>query len=163
MKSVMLVLVAGVTLVAVAQQGTAPSGYYPHDYFGATFTGQVVDGPLDVLTLRYKKGTREEIFTGRFEAPCPAPTKDGKRGAMLPADVPLGSTVTVFYHGDTAKTNGKSATENLIIRIRFDVVAGKVVPLEKRSQFNCTQQWKAVYKAFGGEGAVAVAPGPYQK
>jgi hypothetical protein len=159
----MLVLVVGVALVALAQQGTAPNGYYPHNYFGATFTGEVVDGPLDVLTLRYKKGTREELFTGRFEAPCPAPTKDGKRGAMLPADVPLGSTVTVFYYSVTTKTNGKSATENSIIHIRFDVVGGKIVPLEKRSRFNCTEQWKAVYKAFDAEGAVAVAPGPYQK
>jgi hypothetical protein len=141
----------------------APSGYYPHSYFGATFTGEVIDGPLDVVTLKYKKDNREEIFTGKFEVPCPAPTKDGKVGAMSPPDVPLGSVVTVFYYGNTSKTNGKPAVENVIIRIRFDTVAGKVVPPEKRSQFTCTNQGMNVYKAFGANGAIAEAPGPYQK
>jgi len=128
------------TLAAFAQQGTAPNGNYPRDYLGTTFTGEVVAGPLDVLTLRYKKGAREEIFSGRFETPCTAQTKDGKWAWMSPADVALGNTVTVFYYGNTAKASGKSETPAVIFRIRFDVVGGKVIPLRTRSQFNCTQQ-----------------------
>jgi hypothetical protein len=163
LKPIILALLSGAAVVACAQHGTAPNGYYPHSYFGATFTGEVIDGPLDVLTLRYKKGSQEEMFTGKFEVPCPAPTKDGKMGAMSPADVPLGSLVTVFYYGKTAHANGKSAVENVIIGISFDAVAGKAIPSEKRSRFICTNQTMNVYKAFGGKGAVALVPGPYQR
>jgi hypothetical protein len=162
MKSVFLAIVVGAAFLAFAQQGTAPSGYYPHNYFGATFTGEVVDGPLDVLTLKYKKGSREETFTGKFEVPCPAPMKDGKMGAMTPADVPLGTVVTIFYYG-TSNANEKSRVENVIIGISFDTVSGKVVPVDKRSKFVCTNQTMNVYKAFGGKGAVALVPGPYQR
>jgi hypothetical protein len=160
--TVLSLLAAGAGVLAFAQQGTAPSGYYPHSYFGATFTGEVIDGPIEVLTLKYKKGSREEIFAGKFEVPCPAPMKDGKMGAMTPADVPLGTVVTVFYYG-TSKANEKSGVENVIIGISFDTVSGKVVPAEKRSKFVCTDQTMNVYKAFGGKGAVALAPGPYQR
>ena len=163
MKPTVLASVLCIALRASAQQKTAPSGYYPHSYFGATFTGEVIDGPLEVLTLKYKKGNHEETFSGKFEAPCPAPMKDGKMGAMTPADVPLGTVVTVFYYGRPSKANDKSGVENLIIGISFDTVSGRIVPVEKRSKFVCTDQIMNVYKAFGGKGAVVMAPGPYQK
>jgi len=163
MKLTVIAFVFGGALLVSAQQGTAPSGYYPHSYFGATFTGEVIDGPLDVLTLKYKKSDHEETFIGKFEVPCPAPMKDGKIGAMTPADVPLGTVVTVFYYGGNAKANDKQGVENLIIGISFDTVEGRVVPVEKRKKFVCTNQIMNVYKAFGGKGAVAIAPGPYQR
>lgn len=163
MKLTVAVFLAGTALLASAQQGAAPSGYYPHSYFGATFTGEVIDGPLDVLTLKYKKGNHEEIFAGKFEVSCPAPMKDGKMGAMTPADVPLGTLVTVFYYGRSSKANDKSGVENVIIGISFDTVSGRVVPVEKRRKFVCTDQIMNVYKAFGGKGTVVIAPGPYQR
>lgn len=152
---IILVLVAAKALVAVAQQGMAPAGYYPPSYQGATFTGEVIESPrarmpaLDVLTLKYKHGTKEELFTGRFDPYCVAPMKDGRTRGIYPGDVPLGSVVTVFYYGHSVKANGKSVTENLIIRIKFHTYAGKVLPLEKEIQWTCTQQQNTEFKAFG--------------
>lgn len=165
MRTMGTTLVLALTLLTpgFAQQGTAPNGYYPREYQGMIFTGEVIDGPLDVVTLRYKKADREETFIGRFESPCAVPTKDGKMGAMAPSDVPLGDVVTAYYYGRAVKTNGKSVKENVIIGIVFDAVNGKAIPAEKRKAYQCTQQWTAVYKAFGGDGAITSAPGPYQK
>ena len=156
-------LVLLLSLTVTAQQGTAPNGYYPQNYQGTIFTGEVIDGPLDVLTLRYKKGDKQELFTGRFESPCAVPTKDGKMGAMTPADVPLGSVLTVFYYGNTAKKDGQPAKGNVIIGIVFREANGKVIPVDRQRGYQCTQQWTAVYKAFGGDGAAVIVPGPYQK
>ena len=149
--------------VALAQHRTAPNGYYPRNYQGDIFTGEVIDGPLDVLTLRYTNGDKQELFTGRFESPCAVPTKDGKMGAMTPADVPLGSVLTAYYYGNTAKKDGLKAKENVILGIAFLSTNGKEIPAEKRRGYQCTQQWSAVYKAFGGDGAITFVPGPYQK
>src|SRR5271167_1891814 len=95
---VIAMVVLTTTLSSFAQQGTAPNGCYPSSYQGSTFTGEVIDGPLDVLTLRHK-----EDFTGRFDTPCTVPTKDKKIGTMFSKDIPLGSIVTVFYYVNTAK------------------------------------------------------------
>ena len=103
-------LVVLLTISAFAQQGVAPNGYYPREYMGSTFTGEVIDGPIDFLTLRYKHGNKEEIFSGRFEAPCDAPLKNGKRAPMLAADVQLGAVVTAFYYGNRGKANEKTGT-----------------------------------------------------
>jgi len=97
-RSVYLVLIISFTSTSFSQQGIAPNGCYPSSYQGSIFTGEVIDGPLDVLILKDK-----EIFTGRFDTPCQVPTKDGKMGKMLPSDIPLGSKVTVFYYGNASK------------------------------------------------------------
>ena len=157
------IVVLLISLTLWAQEGTAPNGYYPREYQGTIFTGEVIDGPLDVLTLRYKRGDKQVIFTGRFDAPCAVPTKDGKMGAMTPSDVPLGAVATVYYYGRTVKLNGQSAKENAIIGIIFNEANGKAIPPAKRKAYQCTQQWAAVYKAFGGDGAATFVPGPYQK
>ena len=151
-----------ISLTLWAQEGTAPNRYYPREYQATIFTGEVIDGPLDVLTLRYKRGDKQVIFTGRFDAPCAVPTKDGKMGAMTPSDVTLG-VATVYYYGRTVKRNGQSAKENAIIGIVFNEVNGKAISPAKRKAYPCTQQWTAVYKAFGGDGAATFVPGPYQK
>jgi len=154
-RSAYLVIIVSFTVTSFSQQGIAPNGCYPSSYQGSIFTGEVVDGPLDVLTLKDK-----EIFTGRFDAPCQVPTKDGKLGAMLPSDIPLGSKVTVFYYGNASKADGKAAKENIIIRINFIVSDGKVIPEGKRRVFICTNQVSNIFKAFDvtGRGSLAVEP-----
>ena len=131
---------------AFAQHGSAPNGYYPPNYQGATFTGEVIEGPLNVLTARYKHGKKEEVFTGRFEAPCVVPTKDGKIGAMAASDVNLGDVVTVYYFGHNGSKDGQRVKENVVIGIVFDVVNGKPVPQERRKFFLCTGFTDLVYK-----------------
>ena len=159
-----IVTLASFVSLSFAQQGIAPAGYYPRYYQRMTFTGEVVEGPADVLTLRYKSSKTEQTFTGRFETPCDAITKDGKHAGMTPADVALGNIVTVYYYGDTLKTNAKPAKENVVIGIRFDVVNGKAVPLEHRTSYRCTHEWRTTFKAFNtGDGGAAVAePGVYR-
>jgi hypothetical protein len=149
--------------LAFGQQGIAPNRYYPRDYQGATFTGEVIDGPLDVITLRYTKRSQQETFSGRFEVPCAVPTKDHKMGAMSASDVNVGDAVTVYYFAQNIKKDGRTIKENVIVFITFDAVSGKIVPAEKRRTFPCTRAISTVYKAFGASGAIAVAPGPYQK
>ena len=146
-------LVVLLTISAFAQQGVAPNGYYPREYMGSTFTGELIDGPIDFLTLRYKHGNKEEIFSGRFEAPCDAPLKNGKRAPMLAADVQLGAVVTAFYYGNRGKANEKTGTTKTIVFLRFDAVNGKPIADYKRVAVACHHQRDTVFKAFGPEGA----------
>jgi DNA-binding beta-propeller fold protein YncE len=50
--------------VAVAQKGTAGSGFYPMGYVGDTWTGEVTatDEDKRELTLTYKKGDKTQTF-----------------------------------------------------------------------------------------------------
>jgi hypothetical protein len=144
-------LISGLLLTATlsfAQQGTAPNGYYPQEFQGSTFAGEVVEGPLDVLTLKYTNGNHNEAFTGRFKQRCSVPTKDAGIGAMEEKDVPLGNTVEVLYYGTSKKLDGKTVKENWIIGISFRVVNGKTIPENKRLLYDCSGPGYRKFKAF---------------
>jgi hypothetical protein len=53
----------------VAQKGTAPNGYYPAGYNGATFTGKVVLTTDDTMTLNYVHGSKTDTFEAYATAP----------------------------------------------------------------------------------------------
>ncbi|HZP24815.1 MAG TPA: hypothetical protein VFB04_15310 [Terriglobales bacterium] len=133
-----LIAVLCVPVLALAQHGNAPDGYYPPNYSGDTFTGLVTatDDEGQTITLEYSKGKKTEDFTGRFDHACSIPTKDGK--PMKPSDIPAGTDLTAYYNHKNTKIDGQKQAENVIIALTFNSFQGKVIPETSRKVYYCT-------------------------
>jgi hypothetical protein len=151
--------VAGIFLMALvfssaseAQKGTAPSGYYPPGYFGATFTGSIepptVDADAEEIVLVYTKATKSERFTGRLEATCAWTNKDGTVHGFRASNAPKGAVLTAFYIPITTKLNGQKSTENSVIAISYAEVDGKKIPDDKRIIVSCSAEKRLNFKFF---------------
>ena len=134
--------------VAVAQKGTAGSGFYPMGYVGDTWTGEVTatDEDKREITLMFKKGDKTETFvafvpnTGvgwmtdeqgdRVIAIYPEDKKnkekdnksDNKSSKPEPAHLNLadlmGRRITVYYMHREKKVNEQKTSYNEVIRIK---------------------------------------------
>jgi hypothetical protein len=110
MKTVCLALFAALlSLTAVAQHGTAPTGYYPLGYNMDTWKGVVssVNDATGEITLGYvgKKGA--ESFTGVLRPDYKVTRKDGTQHVLKPSDCPIGARLLVYYSPKTKKIDGK--------------------------------------------------------
>jgi len=134
----------------LAQKGTAPNGYYPASYAGATFTGllQTYSGDGQQITLLYAKGSKAEIFVGKLAATCNWKTKEGIAKTFDPSKTPSGTVLTAFYTSVTKKTEGRKTAENSIIAISFVEVGGKGIPESERTIIPCTTERFVKFVAF---------------
>ncbi len=145
----MLAFVLVTAAVLVAQDGTAPNGYYPYFFHGNTFTGVVVDGPSDVLTLQYTKKGKTKTFTGRLRQDCQIKKANGELINVKASDVTRGDTVEAYYWVTTTKVNDQKVKEYQIIAISPKVVSGKEIPEENRVVYFCTETGKNwQYRAY---------------
>ena len=134
-KCLAAVLTAGVlSLPLEAQQGTAPDGFYPNSYAGATFTGVFQPDSSDALliTLVYTRGSKSETFVGKLAATCASRDKNGSVHNFDASMIPTGTVLTAYYVSVTKKSDGRKSTENSVIGISYVEIGGKKVPDEKR-------------------------------
>jgi len=141
--TVCLVLCAS---VVQAQYGSAPNNYYPDRYTGSTFTGTVTQAQGDEVTLTYSNKGKTDTFTGRFEAPCSIPTRDGQ--PMTAADLSEGSVITAFYNRETVKTNGQKEKLNVILALSIDVWQGHAIPENKKKIYSCSKNAHLQFRAW---------------
>ena len=134
----------------LAQKGTAPNGYYPSSYAGATFTGllQSSSGDGQQITLLYAKGSKAAIFVGKLAATCSWKTKEGTVHTFDPSKTPSGTVLTAFYTSVTKNTEGRKSTENSVIAISLVEVGGKRMPENERAIIPCTTERFATFVAF---------------
>jgi hypothetical protein len=132
---------------ASAQYGSAPNNYYPDNYSGSTFTGEVTATSGDQITLIYKKKDKTDTFIGRFETNCSVPSKD--HHAMVASDIPAGTVLTAFYDRESKKVNGQKEKENVIIAIAFDVWQGQKVNDDKKLIYSCSKSTHMKFRAWG--------------
>ena len=144
---VLLILVYAAN-VAIAQYGTAPNNYYPVNYNGSTFTGVVAETADDELVLNYTKGSKTEVFRGKFETGCSVPRADHADRKLMPSDIPEGTAMTAFFNSATSKTNGAKLKQNVILAIAFNSVQGEKIADEKKMIYSCTKQTMLHFKAF---------------
>lgn len=123
--------------LAVAQYGTAPSGYYPPNYGGSTFTGVVVETTDDQITMTQDHNGKVESFTGRVETSCSIPKSDGTPQQMTAPLFPRSTQMTVFFRTVTKKIGEQKTKYNQLIGLTFNEYEGKPVPLQKRHLFIC--------------------------
>ena len=127
--------------IAAGQKGSAPSGFYPGNYNGDTFTGAVIKTEPDSLTLQYRNGAKGEVFSGTVEKPCIGPVKGAPhqtRELHLTA-IPLGSVLTVFYNDvKTKDADGTKHQKNMILALRFDEVNGQKLTNPNRPVILCS-------------------------
>lgn len=140
-------IVICLSAISLGQYRDAPNGYYPDNYMGATFIGEITDVNESQLTLTYTKKNKVETFTGRFEAPCSVPLKNGR--AMKTSELPKGTVLTAFFITNTKKVNGQKEKENVVIAISVAGVQGvKIEDLDRVVSY-CKGMQRLVFKAWG--------------
>jgi hypothetical protein len=150
-KCLATILIACVfSLPLVAQKGSAPTGYYPFSYSGATFTGllQPENGDPQEITLVYTKGNKSETFVGRFASPCRWRNKDGTIHTFKASEAPRGTVLTAFYQQITKKSGGQKSKENLVIAISYAEVDGKTISKDQRLIIYCSPEGFVAFKVF---------------
>jgi len=103
----------------VAQEGTAPNGYYPAGYDGATFRGKVVLTTDDTISLNYVHGSKTDTFEAYATAPCNLPSTKTTTQPMPLSQVQTGAVITVFYEPKVTKIDGRKQKKNQVIGILF--------------------------------------------
>jgi hypothetical protein len=138
------------SLPLLAQKGTAPNGYYPASYAGATFTGvlQASSSNLQAITLIHTKGNKSETFVGKFSAPCTWKVQDGAVRTLDPSKARDGTILTAFYTSDTKKSGDRKFTENTVIAISFVEVGGRSLPDNEKAIIPCTTERFSRFVAF---------------
>ncbi|HEY6305475.1 MAG TPA: hypothetical protein VI488_03330 [Candidatus Angelobacter sp.] len=103
----------------LAQQGTAPPGYYPRGYVGDTWTGQItaVDADKREITLTYtgRKGTQN--FVAYVPEHYKVHLNNGREQDVKMSDFRIGGRIKVYYMLKTTEVNGQKVKRNEVIRI----------------------------------------------
>jgi hypothetical protein len=93
---------------ASAQEGKAPNGWYPEGFKGHTFTGvlQSVDESGRHFRLTNTVSAyKTEVFVAVLKKHYTTRFPDGATRPLKVSDLPIGSTLTVYYMGE-AKSSG---------------------------------------------------------
>lgn len=122
MNRLLIVIVAIVMLadISPAQKGTAEPDYYPGNYSGDTWTGEVTSVNEDTreFTLTYKKKERDETFTGVLPKGYTVKMKDGGDHEVKLAEM-MGMRVKAYYMAKTKKVNDQKVKINEVFKIKF--------------------------------------------
>jgi hypothetical protein len=160
--------VAGIVLIVFvfsspsrAQKGTAPNGFYPANYFGATFTGSLEAGVAadhQEITLVSTKSSKPERFVGRMESTCHMLRKDGSLHTFTASDLPKGTVLIAFYTTATKKSGGQKSTDNSVIAIAFVEVDGQEMDPDRKLLIPCSEKQFLTFKPFSSVTPGAVVP-----
>jgi hypothetical protein len=107
--------------VASGQKGTAEADYYPFNYHGEAWTGEVtaINSETREIILTYTKKDKTQTFIGVLEPHCQVPMKDGNYQELKLSELPKGIRVKVYYIGKEEKTSGGKVIVNRIFRVRY--------------------------------------------
>lgn len=146
------VILAGIanTIPALAQHGSAPTGYYPLGYRGSIFTGTLVSASQspELVTLRYTKGTHTEDFVARPESTCAGKVQDGTPRPYHLSEIPKGTVLTVFYTTVTSKDkDGRKSKDNVVFAIEYVELSGKTIPVDRRGMVSCSTAQATAFQA----------------
>jgi hypothetical protein len=159
--SALALIVSFLSIPVLAQKGTAPSGYYPSNYFGRIFTGAVeqeAGAAADEITLVYTKGNTSEKFTGRLESKCSMLRVDGVTIDFTASELPRDTILIAFYTPTTTKSGGKKPTENLVFAVEILQVKGReFLPKYLRAD-RCSQRQFIEFKPFASTSPGAIDP-----
>lgn len=133
---------------ALGQHRVAPNGYYPANYHGDTFTGEVTAANGDEITLTYTKGKKTQTFVGRFETACNVPKADRSPQKLGATDFPKGTVLVAFYNAVSKKVDNKKIKENLIFAVSFDVWQGQKIPDDKKLVYRCSDSTFTTFQVY---------------
>lgn len=108
------------SVVSPAQKGTAEPDYYPMNYSGDTWTGEVtsVDEQTREFILTYTKGQKTKTFVGVLIKGYTTKMKDGSDYEIKMSDL-LGLKLTAYYMTKTTKdSNGVKVKTMEVFKIR---------------------------------------------
>lgn len=106
---------------ASGQRGTAESGYYPLNYAGAVFVGNLTSANDETreITLTYTNPANgeTETFGGILEEGYMIRGKDDHLRELRPSNLKMGARIKVYYIPKTRKVDGKKVKVNSIFLI----------------------------------------------
>ena len=113
------------TCVSLAQKGTAESDYYPMNYAGDTWTGEVtaVNEDTREFTLTYRKSDKEQsdkeqTFVGVLAKGFTVKLKDGSDHEVKMSEL-IGMRLKAYYMTKSKKVNDQKVKTNEVFRLRF--------------------------------------------
>jgi hypothetical protein len=164
-----LLLLAAYPALVSAQQGVAEPGYYPANYQGHTWSGNVaaVNETTRQITLRHESG---QMFVGHLVPGYWVLGKNGKPREMLMEEVRLGTHVKVYYIPNARDFSGPRslafrAYKSLPPQPEFPKEAFNLI-FKMRTLPNNIQRWTGIVTAVNDatrEIAVTEAHGPEPK
>ncbi len=111
----------GFAALALAQRGTAPTGYYPGCFAGDIWAGTLtaVDDAKRQMTLTYidPKHHRAETFVGVIEEGYTVSRRGGPRHELRPSELPLGAQLKVYYCEESRKVEGRKTKVDTVFAI----------------------------------------------
>jgi hypothetical protein len=134
MKAATLTFFILISTALLAQHATAPNGYYPATYAGATFTGKVVatDPVSDTVTMEYNS----EKFSVKLNGGCKVPSSTGQ--LMHANNIPTGTVLTAYYMPPAIELrDGKQEKVHPAIAIEFIEWQGEKVTEKNRKSYPC--------------------------
>ena len=113
--------------IAEAQKVPAESDYYPLNYAGDAWMGEVTEANDSTreLILTYRKGEKVQTFTGVLPSTYKIKMKDGAERSFPVTDL-IGQHIKVYYMTKEKKVDGRKVKFNEIIRIKF------ILPKDKK-------------------------------
>jgi hypothetical protein len=120
-KLILLVVVIFMcTCVSLAQKGTAEPDYYPMNYSGDTWTGDVtaVNEDTREFTLIYRKNDKEQSFVGVLPKRYTVKMKDGSDHEVKMSEL-IGMRLKVYYMTKSKKVNDQKVKTNEVFKIKF--------------------------------------------
>lgn len=115
--SVVIFIFAG---VSAAQKVPAETDFYPLNYAGDAWTGEVTSVNEDTreFTLTYKKKDKDETFVGVLQKGYSVKMKDGSYHEVKLAEM-VGIHVKAYYITKTRKVNDQKVKTNEVFQIKF--------------------------------------------
>lgn len=103
-----------------AQRTGAEPDYYPMNYSGDAWMGEVtsVNEVTREITLTFKKKDKDEIFVGVLDKGYTVKMKDGSDHLILLPEL-IGMRIKVYYMIKTSKDKISKVKTNEIFKIRF--------------------------------------------
>jgi len=124
--AILALAVLGSVTPALGQHGEAEPGYYPEQYVGDTWQGNVtsVDDQANTVTLTYKKGSKTQTFTVRFAKGLAVSYSDGTSKVLKASDIPIGAMAMAYYTNYSEKVDGKNTDVHEAFMMRVKTVDG---------------------------------------
>lgn len=148
-KALIAFLVLGCAL-AYAQQGEyRGGGAFPNGWHGAIFTGKLIKGEGNEITLEYKKGDKTQTFVGIFpKEGCGIPRADGSDKPAQPADLTPGTVLRAYYLDENIKVNGQKQRVKSVMGLVIVEYKGQAIDSEHQTFSPCPTNARLVPMAF---------------
>lgn len=127
------------------------SDMFPIAYQGSIFTGKLIKGEGNEITMEYKKGDKVQTFVGTFpKEGCGIARADGLEKPAQASDLLPGTILIAHYIEEKVKVNGEKKKIYTIMGLTILEYKGQPVDKDHRKFFPCPADVHLILKGFAG-------------